>query len=163
MNKSNKYYSNIQERKIADLLDWKQTSGSGARPLHPGDVVSSEFLGECKTHTQISDNIIFKLDHWNKIKEEAMSQFKSPVLFVDDGSQEIENTWCMFDREPVGEFIFEELPILGEKSIRINKKHITNICMDLMSKQWSSYIVFKVSKWDAYLCSLCDFSHFFGD
>lgn len=162
-NKSTKYYSDIQEKRIANLLNWKQVSGSGSRPTYPGDVISEEFLGECKTHTSISDNIIFKLDHWNKIKNEAMSQFKSPVLFVDDGSQLIENTWCIFDRQPVGDYITAELPILSHKSIRLNKKHITDICMDIMNNDWNPYIVFKVHDWNAYLCSLPDFSHFFGD
>ncbi len=161
--KSNKYYSDLQEKRIANLLGWKQVSGSGARPTHPGDIVSSEFLCECKTHTKISDNIIFKLDHWNKIEKEAESQFKSPVLFVDDGSQLIGNTWCIFKREPVGDYLIYKLPILSHKSIRLNKKHITDICIKLMDDRWCSYIVFKIPSWNVYLCSLSDFSHFFGE
>ena len=61
-------------------------SGSGARPLHPGDIVSEYWLGECKTHTSRCELWVFHFDVWAKICEEAQSQFKHPVLFVDNGT-----------------------------------------------------------------------------
>lgn len=91
-----KRFSSVQEQRIADYLGWKVVSGSGAREFNKGDVESSYFLGECKTHTTKPQKIIFNLAHWKKIQEEASSKFKTPVLFVDDGSQSPEKTWCMF-------------------------------------------------------------------
>lgn len=91
-----KRFSSVQEQRIADYLGWKVVSGSGARDFNKGDVESPYFLGECKTHTTKPKKIIFYESHWKKIIEEASSTFKSPVLFVDDGSQSPERTWCMF-------------------------------------------------------------------
>ena len=39
-----KYYSSIQEDKIARFLGWDKVVGSGARALHPGDIEGMEFL-----------------------------------------------------------------------------------------------------------------------
>jgi len=164
---STKDYSSKQEKMISDFLGWRTVSGSGARPLHPGDVISNEFLGECKTHTEIKDDIIFKFNHWKKIQEEAVSQFKSSVLFVDDGSQTILNTWCLFNRLPSKDFILKDIPVKHNKSIRLNKKYMKDKCIDILDNEkeenWSSQIVFRVEDWNCYLCSLSDFSYFFGE
>ena len=92
-----KKFSSIQEHRVADYLNWSVVSGSGARQFDKGDVVSDQFLGECKTHVEKYQKIIFYYSHWKKIVEEASSKFKSPVLIVDDGSQSPKNTWCMFN------------------------------------------------------------------
>ena len=86
-----------QENMISNYLGWRRIPGSGARPFAPGDISSKHWLGECKTHTEPEHNIIFKLDVWDKICDEAASRFKRPALFVDDGSQTVKNTYCMFD------------------------------------------------------------------
>ena len=91
-----KKFSIVQEHRIADYLGWKVVSGSGAREFNKGDIESPHFLGECKTHTTKPQKITFNFAHWKKIVEEASSKFKTPVLFVDDGSQSPEKTWCMF-------------------------------------------------------------------
>lgn len=94
---SNKHYSNKQESLVSTYLGWSKVSGSGSRNFHPGDVCSEQWLGECKTKTSISNRIVFKFDDWDKLSEEAKSQFKYPVLFTDNGSQTAENTWCLID------------------------------------------------------------------
>lgn len=93
---STKYYSSKQEHMIARYLGWDVVFGSGARDCHPGDITSDNWLGECKTHTSPGKRITFNRFVWNKIIDEAQSKFKFPVLFVDDGSQSIEKTWCLF-------------------------------------------------------------------
>ena len=95
MEKNNKYYSNKQESAIADYLGWSQVSGSGSRPFAPGDVNEYQWLGECKTHTTERDNIVFLKSHWFKICEEARGKGRYPILFVDNGTQRIENIWVM--------------------------------------------------------------------
>lgn len=93
--KSTKYYSTIQENMVAKYLGWKVVSGSGARDLSPGDVISDKYIGECKTHMNIVNDIIFRADVWDKICAEGLSRFKHPVLIVDDGTQKDVNTWIM--------------------------------------------------------------------
>ncbi len=95
MHSIKKQCSSIQESLISRYLGWKQIKGSGSRPLHPGDISNQRWLGECKTHITANYPLKFNFDVWDKISEEAQSQFKLPVLFVDDGSQLIQNTWCM--------------------------------------------------------------------
>lgn len=90
-----KTFSTIQEIKISSSLGWKVVSASGARDCLPGDVEGPEWLGECKTHTKRTARVAFIFDVWTKISNEATSHFKRPVLFVDDGSQLLEYTWCI--------------------------------------------------------------------
>lgn len=97
MSKPTKYYSELQENRVSSYLGWKTVVGSGATATRPGDIISDQWLGECKTHTKKTDKIIFKIDHWQKIKKEAQSKFKYPVLVTDNGTQEIKDTWCLID------------------------------------------------------------------
>ena len=90
-----KDYSSVQERRIADALGWEVVTGSGARPCVPGDVRSNEWLGECKTHTESGHRIVFMLDVWKKIQNEADASHRSPVIFADDGSQDLRYTWAL--------------------------------------------------------------------
>ena len=96
-----KDYSIKQEKLIADYLNWKCVVASGARACHPGDIKSDYWLGECKTHVTTGNRIKFMYKEWAKICEEAMSKFRFPVLFVDDGSQQIATTWCMINSKTV--------------------------------------------------------------
>lgn len=90
-----KDFSSIQENRVADYLGFDVVSGSGARDCHPGDIIGKDWLGECKTHMSIVPRIQFKLDVWKKICDEATAKHRYPILVVDDGSQEIKNTWVM--------------------------------------------------------------------
>lgn len=92
-----KQYSNIQERRVAEALGWERVVASGARDFHPGDVRSDLWLGECKTHTSQEHKIFFSQDVWNKLSAEALSQFRFPVMFVDDGSQRLDRTWVLLE------------------------------------------------------------------
>ena len=94
-NNSTKWFSSAQEKLVADTLGWQLVSGSGAMPCRPGDVKSDEWLGECKTHMSNANSIYFNKDVWEKIKEEATSTRRYPVLFADDGSRTLEKTWCV--------------------------------------------------------------------
>lgn len=96
--KPTKYYSMRQEQMIADYLGWSAVSASGARPFNPGDIKSSAWLAECKTHTSEIDNITIDKSVWSKISNEATGSMKSPVLFVDNGTQTIEGTWAIFPK-----------------------------------------------------------------
>jgi hypothetical protein len=96
--KSNKYYSSLQEKRIATHLGWVAVSASGARPFHPGDLKSCDWLAECKTHTSETDTIVITKSVWQKISTEAKSLMKKPVLFVDNGTQNLSDTWAIFPK-----------------------------------------------------------------
>lgn len=84
------------EKMVAEYLGWDVVAGSGAAPCHPGDLKSDAWLAECKTHMKSGNRIAFLKSVWHKIKDEAASKFRFPVLFADDGSQVTDKTWCMF-------------------------------------------------------------------
>ena len=90
-----KDFSSVQEKKVADALGWEVVTGSGARPVTPGDVKSDSWLGECKTHEEKGQKIFFDLAVWQKIQKEADATHRSPVLIADDGSQDLNNTWVV--------------------------------------------------------------------
>lgn len=92
---STKDYSCRQEHRIASALGWDVVSGSGARPCVPGDIISDDWLGECKTHVDPGKPIAFNHKVWLKICDEAAMKHRSPALFVDDGSQSLSNTWVL--------------------------------------------------------------------
>ena len=98
MKNPTKYYSTIQEHNIADYLGWSVVPASGARPFNPGDVKASNWLAECKTHTEPKDKIVIKKDVWIKLTNEARSLMKSQVLCIDNGTQKIRNTWCVIPK-----------------------------------------------------------------
>ena len=111
--KPTKYYSSKQENRIADYLGWSAVSASGARPFNPGDIKSSEWLAECKTHTEVTDTITISKSVWEKLANEARGYMRKPVLFVDNGTQKIENTWAIFPKRLYfgGDLEVIELPI----------------------------------------------------
>lgn len=97
-----KEFSSKQETKVACFLGWDVVSGSGARDCHPGDIMSDDWLGECKTHEKPGHTIVFWLKVWDKICEEAMAKHRYPLLIVDDGSQNLCKTWVMFNVRTAG-------------------------------------------------------------
>lgn len=94
-----RFYSNLQESRIAEYLGWRRVAASGARPFDKGDIASDEYAGECKTHKSHDIYAIFYLFDWGKITSEAMSPSRRPVLFTDNGTQKTDKTFCMIDRK----------------------------------------------------------------
>lgn len=143
MRNPTKYYSEIQETAVAKYLGGKLVSGSGSRATRPGDIEYKDWLCECKTHVAESDNVIFKNSEWAKIKSEATSKFKYPVLICDNGSQSLKHTWCMyplyFDRS---QYTTTTLPVEWKTNIKFNK--------DLLSKDIIYLVLSKSS--DEPLC-----------
>ena len=150
MDKSKKFYSSLQESAIAKYLNWTQTSGSGARPLYPGDIFSRNWLGECKTHESPGHSIVFVFDVWDKIEKEASSQFKNPALFVDDGSQSIEKTWVMFKLQNYDPSLkCNVLDCTKSKSIRVSNNSPSYAQAFLRNNQM--YVVMNLEAFKQYL------------
>lgn len=109
---STKFYSDKQEKLVANHTNGRQISGSGARPFAPGDVESEDWLIECKTHTTPGHKISFTESVWNKIQDEAMIRHKYPAYVVDDGSQMLSNQRVLFSLCP------EDLSSLPKENIQ---------------------------------------------
>ena len=73
MNKPTRYFSKSQERRVARQLDGKRQPNSGATPFYKGDVVTQDFLIECKTKTTDCKSFTVKEDWLLKNEEEAFA------------------------------------------------------------------------------------------
>ena len=124
MVKGKRSYSDRQEKLISKYLGWSQVTGSGSRPMHPGDIVSDEWLGECKTHVSPGHKIVFDFSVWDKLSGEAVSQFKSPALFVDDGSQTINHTFVMIELPNEFEIDTDVTDYSDKKSFRFDSTEL---------------------------------------
>lgn len=118
-----KDFSSVQEHMIASYLDWSVVAGSGAAACYPGDIISDEWLGECKTHVERNKPIFFAKTVWEKIKDEAAVKRRYPALFTDDGSQKSEKTWCLFKANLLDLTVYKCFPILPGTRVNISATH----------------------------------------
>ena len=68
-------FSKAQETSVAKKLNGSTTVNSGATPYIKGDVLTEDFLIECKTKTTHSDSISIKKDWLEKIEKEPTWSF----------------------------------------------------------------------------------------
>lgn len=96
---STRYYSDLQEKKVAEIINGKQQSNSGAGKFNKGDVLNKDIslLVECKTVTKEKESVSIKKEWLKKNKEERLLQH-------------IENSCIAINFEPNGEnyFVIEE-------------------------------------------------------
>lgn len=71
-----RYYSDLQETKVAEDLNGLKTSNSGAYHFRKGDVIVSpaSLLVECKTCTKDKNSFSIQKEWIEKNKEECFSQ-----------------------------------------------------------------------------------------
>ena len=132
---STKDFSSTQESRVAAYLgdDFHVVAASGANPSNPGDVVSENFIIECKTHTTKDYKIIFNHKVWDKIKQEAISQRKTPALVTDDGTQDMAKTWVLMDAKMVPPTIKKYLATeqivkhIGKATISVPESELADI------------------------------------
>lgn len=77
MNKPTRFYSNRQEKSVVKAVGGKQTPNSGATAWVKGDVISDDWLIECKTATSEKSSFSIKREWLEKNQEEAFSMGKS--------------------------------------------------------------------------------------
>lgn len=140
-----KDFSITQEKQIAEFLGWRRVAGSGARPNAPGDIAGPEWLGECKTHVTAGHKIHFDLKIWNKIAEEAASQFKEPAYFVDDGSQRISRTWVIFYVHDFGSnvLINHRSELCVKNAVNFNSDALIQDMVNVLNGNKASYLVYQ--------------------
>ena len=75
--KPTRYYSKRQENKVAKAVNGKRTANSGATAFQKGDVVTKDWLIECKTKTKDCNSFTIKEDWLLKNEEEAFAMGKN--------------------------------------------------------------------------------------
>lgn len=86
--RATRYYSNKQEKDVANELNGKQQVNSGATPFYKGDVRTDDLLIECKTCTSEQKSFTIKKEWLDTIKKEALVDAKIPVLAFNFGTKE---------------------------------------------------------------------------
>lgn len=78
-----RFYSDRQEKKVAKAVKGRQTANSGATKFSKGDVVTDNFLIECKTCTKEQKSFTIQREWFDKNDEEAFAMHKdySAVAF----------------------------------------------------------------------------------
>ena len=74
---STRFYSKNQEKKVAKAVNGKRTANSGATAFQKGDVVTQDWLIECKTKTKDCSSFTIKEDWLIKNEEEAFAMGKN--------------------------------------------------------------------------------------
>lgn len=77
MNRPTRFYSNKQEKAVAKVVGGRQTLNSGATPFQKGDVVTNDWLIECKTKIKDSTSFTIREDWLLKNEEEAFAMGKN--------------------------------------------------------------------------------------
>lgn len=87
--KSTRYYSGRQEKKVAKAVGGRQVANSGAATFVAGDVITDNFLIECKTKTSASKTMTVHKDWITKNEEEAFAMNKPySAVVIDFGDGE---------------------------------------------------------------------------
>lgn len=81
---STRYYSERQEKMVAKKIGGKAVPNSGAATFVAGDVVTKDWLIECKTKTSDSKSFTIKEEWLLKNEEEAFAMGKNNSALVFD-------------------------------------------------------------------------------
>ena len=97
--KPTRYYSKQQEKKVAKAVNGKRTANSGATPFQKGDVVTTDWLIECKTKTKDCSSFTIKEDWLLKNEEEAFAMGKNnSALCFDFGPRANKRYYIISER-----------------------------------------------------------------
>lgn len=97
MSKPTRYYSKKQEKLVAKTVNGKVQSNSGATPFQKGDVLTDNWLIECKTKTSESKSISIKKEWIEKNEEEAfaMDREHSAICFNFGETFDVKNYYII--------------------------------------------------------------------
>lgn len=108
---STRYYSSRQEKKVAKKLGGKQVANSGASAFVAGDVITKDWLIECKTKTKDCSSFTIKEDWLLKNEEEAFAMGKNnSALCFDFGPSANKRYYVISERlfETLKNYLEEE-------------------------------------------------------
>ena len=99
MNKPTRYYSKRQEQRVAKAVGGKRQPNSGATPFYKGDVITDQFLIECKTKTVDCKSFTIKEDWLLKNEEEAFAMGRESALCFDFGPSANKRYYVISERQ----------------------------------------------------------------
>ena len=99
MNRPTRYFSKSQEKRVARQLGGKRQPNSGATAFYKGDVITDEFLIECKTKTTNCKSFTIKEDWLLKNEEEAFAMARHPALCFDFGPSANKRYYIISERQ----------------------------------------------------------------
>lgn len=85
-----RWYSNKQEKHIAEATHGKKVANSGATAFNKGDVTTEQFLIEAKTCTKEQKTFTLHKEWFSKNREEAFAMgkpYNAVVFDFGDGEQ----------------------------------------------------------------------------
>ena len=84
-----RFYSKKQENRVAKAVSGRRTANSGATKFQKGDVITDDWLIECKTSTREKESFSIKRDWLDKNEEEAFQMGKhNHALCFDFGADD---------------------------------------------------------------------------
>ena len=97
--KPTRYYSKRQEKKVAKATGGKRQANSGATAFQKGDIITDQFLIECKTKTKDCSSFTIKEDWLLKNEEEAFAMGKNnSALCFDFGPSASKRYYVISER-----------------------------------------------------------------
>lgn len=99
MNRPTRYYSKKQENKVAKIIGGKRQANSGATAFQKGDVITDNFLIECKTKTTDCKSFTVKEDWLLKNEEEAFAMGRESALCFDFGPSANKRYYIISERQ----------------------------------------------------------------
>ena len=96
-------YSKNQEHKVAQKINGTLTPNSGATPWIKGDILTEDFVIECKTKIKPSQSITIKKEWIEKNKQEALFMGKEHQAIAFNFGPDEENHYI------IDEYLFKTL------------------------------------------------------
>ena len=96
--RATKYYSTKQEKYIASILNGKTVSGSGSPNFCCGDVITDDWLFECKTSIKSKQSFSIKKEWIEKNNIERMNLQKPYSALVFQFEEDGENYFVVNER-----------------------------------------------------------------
>ena len=90
--------SNKQERDVAKKFKGEKQFNSGATPFYKGDVISEDFLFECKTSIKNKKSYSIKQEDLKKLKTEKFSMGRLYEALVFNFGPETENYYIVTEQ-----------------------------------------------------------------
>lgn len=107
MNRPTRFYSDKQEKKVAKAVSGKQTANSGATAFSKGDVITAEWLIECKTSTSEKQSFSIKREWLDKNREESFAMRKDYNALCFDFGPDTER-YYVIDEKTFKRFVEEQ-------------------------------------------------------
>ena len=98
---STKWFSDRQELAVSRAIGGRRTVMSGAAKFSKGDVVTNDWLIECKTQVKEKESFSIKKEWLKKATEEAFSMNKSHVAlaFNFGGENQSQNFYVISEKD----------------------------------------------------------------